>query len=125
MTSLAATFQLITVLLYIAARRPGPMSRQVVLLSAAGLAWLLGLGSKESAAITPLVLWLYEWSPGKDAVGERIPIEGTLPPLEEPCRKGVSISHRMTVPGRTTAQPLTWTRRTRRRWLVCRKCKSG
>lgn len=61
MNALAATGQLAALLLYIAARRSVAPQRQVGLFVAAGFAWLLGVGSKESAAIAPLTVWLYEW----------------------------------------------------------------
>lgn len=61
MNCLAATFQLAVLLLYVAARRSVVLRHQIGLFAAAALAWLLGLGSKESAAIAPLTLWLYEW----------------------------------------------------------------
>jgi tetratricopeptide (TPR) repeat protein len=61
MNSLAATFQLASLLLYVRARRTGAPGRQLALFVAAAFAWLLALGSKESAAIGPVTLWLYEW----------------------------------------------------------------
>ena len=61
MNALAATGQLACLLLYMGARRqPDPLRRAVLFALSAG-AWVLGVGSKESAAIAPAVVWLYEW----------------------------------------------------------------
>jgi len=61
MNLLAATSQLAVLLLYVEARRRGRQGPALGLALAALAIWLLGLGSKESAAIVPAVVWLYEW----------------------------------------------------------------
>jgi len=61
MNLLAATGQLACLLLYMSGRRQRDPVRRVALFALAAGAWGLGLGSKESAAIAPVVIWLYEW----------------------------------------------------------------
>lgn len=60
MTSLAAMFYLAALLLYIHGRDSGNARRRKWLWGAAGLCWLLSLGSKENAVTLPLAIWLYE-----------------------------------------------------------------
>lgn len=61
MNSLAAGAQLACLLFYMAARRSNDVARRVALLALATGVWILGLGAKESAAIVPVTIWLYEW----------------------------------------------------------------
>jgi tetratricopeptide (TPR) repeat protein len=61
MNSLAAGAQLACLLFYIAGRAQSDPLRRGGLFLLGCVCWLLGLGSKESAAIMPVVVWLYEW----------------------------------------------------------------
>ena len=61
MASLGGLFCLISILCY-ASARSAQGSRRIAAFAASVTAWLLAVGSKESAAAFPLVLWAYEWA---------------------------------------------------------------
>ncbi|MFP4445253.1 MAG: tetratricopeptide repeat protein [Desulfosudaceae bacterium] len=66
MNSLAALFYLLALFFYIKARnhqraKPGSHGPAILLFAGCGLAGLLALGAKQSAATLPLLLFLYEW----------------------------------------------------------------
>jgi tetratricopeptide (TPR) repeat protein len=61
MTSLATSFYLAALLLYIGGRRGRTASRRAGLLCCAVALWLLALGTKQNAATLPLVVLLTEW----------------------------------------------------------------
>ncbi len=62
MTGLAALFALASYLLFLRGRSCATPRRRTALFAAAGLAWLLALGSKQVAALLPVALWLTEWT---------------------------------------------------------------
>ncbi|MBI9084518.1 MAG: tetratricopeptide repeat protein [Desulfobacterales bacterium] len=61
MNSLAALFYLLSMLFYVRARTALVVRKRVVYFSAAVLAGLLAVGSKEIAITLPFFLFLYEW----------------------------------------------------------------
>lgn len=61
MTSLAALFYILSLLLYIRARCSAGLKDKLFFYSGFGLSAILALASKENAATLPLVLFLYEW----------------------------------------------------------------
>jgi Flp pilus assembly protein TadD len=61
MTSLAALFYVLALLLYVWARQTPNVRSKALLFSGCCLSGLLALGSKEIAATLPIVLVLYEW----------------------------------------------------------------
>ncbi|MCX8109256.1 MAG: glycosyltransferase family 39 protein, partial [Verrucomicrobiae bacterium] len=60
-TALSAMFSFLALLAYVQARSTTKVWLRWLLGCGAGLAWLLGLGSKETAAVLPLVTLLYDW----------------------------------------------------------------
>ncbi|MEE3329801.1 MAG: tetratricopeptide repeat protein, partial [Myxococcota bacterium] len=60
MNSLAATFHIFALLCFIWGRRSPSSGRRASLFGLALVSWVLGLGSKETAAVAPLAAWLYE-----------------------------------------------------------------
>ncbi len=67
MNSLAALFCMLALFCYISARQQSRYRsnrrrwRSCLLFITCGVSWLLGLGSKETAATLPLILFFYEW----------------------------------------------------------------
>jgi len=61
MTSLAALFFILALLLYSKGRQAASFDRRFWLFAGAVLAWLLAMGSKETAVTLPLFILLYEW----------------------------------------------------------------
>ena len=59
MTSLSTAFFMLTLCLYIVGRRR--TGRNIAIFVAAGLSWLLAMGSKEIAITLPAIILLYEW----------------------------------------------------------------
>jgi len=60
MNSLAATFHIFALLCFIWGRRSSSSGRRASFFFLALVSWVLGLGSKETAAVAPLAAWLYE-----------------------------------------------------------------
>ncbi len=61
MTSMAAMFYLLSLLLYIQGRRASGTARRWTLWLCGIVSWILALGSKEIAATLPLIVLMYEW----------------------------------------------------------------
>jgi hypothetical protein len=61
MTSMAALFTVLTVILYILGRGTGQSGRRWLYFLLAGLCWTLGMVSKETAAIAPFLILLTEY----------------------------------------------------------------
>lgn len=61
MASLSGLFCLVSLLCY-ASARSAQGGKRIAGFVASATAWLLAVGSKESAAAFPLVLWAYEWA---------------------------------------------------------------
>ena len=61
MTSMAALFTVLTVVLYLLGRGTGRTGRQWLYFGLSGLCWILGMASKETAAITPFLILLTEY----------------------------------------------------------------
>ncbi len=61
MTSMAAMFYLLSLLLYIHARMVFGTRKQWILFSGCFISWMMALGTKEIAASLPLIILLYEW----------------------------------------------------------------
>ncbi|MEE3331877.1 MAG: tetratricopeptide repeat protein, partial [Myxococcota bacterium] len=61
MASLGGLFCLVSLLCY-ASARSAQGGKRIAAFVASATAWLLAVGSKESAAAFPLVLWAYEWA---------------------------------------------------------------
>jgi hypothetical protein len=61
MTSMAALFTVLTVILYMLGRGTGQSGRGWLYFGLAGLCWTLGMGSKETAAIAPFLILLTEY----------------------------------------------------------------
>jgi len=61
MSSLAAMFYLLSLLLFLHGRLGPAGRRRLGLWAGSGLCWLLALGSKQIAATLPLLVWLCEW----------------------------------------------------------------
>jgi hypothetical protein len=72
MASMAALFGILAIALYVRARRDKRRGWCGALLAGAGLSWILALGSKENAAIVPIVILAYEWSFYRAEWGARI-----------------------------------------------------
>ena len=61
MTSLAVTFYLLSLLLYVVGRLSPRDWRRWALWGGSAFAWLLALGSKQIASTLPFIVFLYEW----------------------------------------------------------------
>jgi tetratricopeptide (TPR) repeat protein len=61
MSSLAAMFYLLALLLFVRGRTSSAGGRRWALWAGSFVAWLLALGSKQNAVTLPIVLALYEW----------------------------------------------------------------
>jgi len=61
MNSLAVMFFLVAFLFYIRGRRTSRRPVRWALYCGCFVSWMLALGSKETAAIFPVIVWLYEW----------------------------------------------------------------
>lgn len=70
MTSLAALFFVLSLLLYARGRMAASADRRFLMLAGSFLSWVLAMGSKEIAVTLPLFILLYEWFFVRDLDGD-------------------------------------------------------
>ena len=70
MTSLAALFFVLSLLLYARGRMAASADRRFLMMAGSFLSWVLAMGSKEIAVTLPLFILLYEWFFVRDLHGD-------------------------------------------------------